>query len=54
MIYSKFQLTFTIYMVMADEAIHVNISLDKTEAPIGDSVTYTCTWSLDDEYGQLV
>ena len=41
-------------MAMADEAIHVNISVDKTEVPIGDSATYTCTWSLDDEYGQLV
>ena len=37
---------------MADDAIQVNISVDKAEVPRGDSVTFTCTWNLDDEYGK--
>ena len=37
---------------MAEEAIHVKISADKADVPIGD--TYTCTWDLDNEYGQWV
>lgn len=35
---------------MADDALQVNISIDKAEVPRGDSVTYTCTWNLDAEY----
>jgi hypothetical protein len=38
------------YMAMADDALQVNISIDKAEVPRGDSVTYTCTWNLDAEY----
>lgn len=37
-------------MAMADDALQVNISIDKAEVPRGDSVTYTCTWNLDAEY----
>ena len=40
------------YMAMADDALQVNISIDKAEVPRGDSVTYTCTWNLDAEYGK--
>ena len=39
---------------MAEEAIQVKISADKADVPIGESVTYTCTWDLDNEYGQWV
>jgi len=38
------------YMAMADDALQVNISIDKAEVPRGESVTYTCTWNLDAEY----
>jgi len=38
------------YMAMADDALQVNISIDKAEVQRGDSVTYTCTWNLDAEY----
>lgn len=38
------------YMAMADDALQVEISIDKAEVPRGDSVTYTCTWNLDAEY----
>jgi len=41
---------FASYMAMADDALQVNISIDKAEVPRGDSVTYTCTWNLDAEY----
>ena len=40
------------YMAMADDALQVEISIDKAEVPRGDSVTYTCTWNLDAEYGK--
>ena len=52
MIFSSLPLTLVIYTVLADEANHVKIYVDKAEVRIGDSVTYTCTWHLDNEYGQ--
>ena len=40
------------FMAMADDALQVNITIDKAEVSRGDSVTYTCTWNLDDDYGK--
>ena len=54
MIYLQLPLTLAIYIVMAEEAIQVKISADKADVSIGDSVTYTCTWDLDNEYDQWV
>ena len=44
----------TIFMAinMADDALQVNISTDKAKVSRGGSVTYTCTWNLDAEYGK--
>ena len=35
-----------------DDVLQVNISIDKAEVHRGDSVTYTCTWNLDAQYGK--
>jgi len=39
------------HMVIADDALQMFISANKDEVPSGGSVTYTCYWYLDDEYG---
>ena len=39
-------------IAMKHHSLQVNISIDKAEVPRGDSVTYTCTWNLDAEYGK--
>ena len=59
MFYLKLLPALATFMAMADDALpsklpplRVNLSIDKTEVPLGDSVTYTCTWNLDAEYGK--
>ena len=51
MIVMKLILALVSQMGMADDALKMFISADKAEVPSGDSVTYTCYWHLDDQYG---
>ena len=51
MIDMKLILALVTYEITADDALQMFISANKAEVPSGDSVTYTCYWYLDDEYG---
>ena len=51
MIDMKLILALVTYEITADDALQMFISADKAEVPSGGSVTYTCYWHLDDQYG---
>ena len=40
--------------VAADDALLVDLTVDKAEVHRGESVRYTCNWDLSDTYGKLL